>query len=133
VYPTCRKFLPWPTKGWPSEIMGLGHFVRPSCLLVDPGDICPPQAPNLCVDFEIISPKIPGPACDFENMSVKSLPLTLSDLVKTIFCHLLLTLFNRLLLYSSEIGVLLMLWRSTFCSQGLRIHWVHPMGVAPEL
>jgi hypothetical protein len=66
VDPFCWKFLPWPTKGWPCKIMGLGPFVRPSYLLVDPGDICPPQAPNLCVDFEIIGPKILGPACDVE-------------------------------------------------------------------
>jgi hypothetical protein len=41
----------------------LGPFVRSFILLVDPGDICPPQAPDLWVDFEVISPKIPGPAC----------------------------------------------------------------------
>jgi hypothetical protein len=51
-------------KGWPCEIIGPKPFVRPSCLLVDPGDICPPHAPNLWVDFEIISPKILGPARD---------------------------------------------------------------------
>jgi hypothetical protein len=45
--PFCQTFLPWPTKGWPCEIMVLRPFARPSCLLVDPGDICPPQAPNL--------------------------------------------------------------------------------------
>jgi hypothetical protein len=37
--------------------------VRSFILLVDPGDICPPQAPNLWVDFEITGPKILGPAC----------------------------------------------------------------------
>jgi hypothetical protein len=30
-----------------------------------PGDICPPQAPNLWFDFEIISPEILGPAYEF--------------------------------------------------------------------
>jgi hypothetical protein len=56
---------------------------------VDPGDICPPQALNLWVDFEINGPKIPGPALnlcelvlDFdkeclENKSVE--PLLLSS------------------------------------------------------
>jgi hypothetical protein len=34
----------------------LGPFVRSFILLVDPGDICPPQAPDLWVDFEVISP-----------------------------------------------------------------------------
>ena len=62
-----NPFLHWPTKGWPYETMGLGPFARPSCLLVDPGDIYPPQAPNLCVDFEIIGPKILGLAYDFET------------------------------------------------------------------
>jgi hypothetical protein len=41
----------------------LGPFVRPSVLLVDTGDICPPQAPDLWVDFEVISLKISGPVC----------------------------------------------------------------------
>jgi hypothetical protein len=41
----------------------LGPFVRSFILPVDPGDICPPQAPDLRADFEIISPKILGPAC----------------------------------------------------------------------
>jgi hypothetical protein len=43
VDPFGWKFLPWPTKGWPCEVMGLGPFTRPSFLLVDTGDICPPQ------------------------------------------------------------------------------------------
>jgi hypothetical protein len=30
---------------------------------VDPGDICPPQAPDLWADFGINGPKILGPAC----------------------------------------------------------------------
>jgi hypothetical protein len=47
VNPFCQRFLPWPTKGWPSEVMGPKPFARPSSLLVDSGDICPPQAPNL--------------------------------------------------------------------------------------
>jgi hypothetical protein len=63
---SCRPIPPavssWPTKGQSSEIAGLKPLARPFCLLVDPGDICPPQAPNLWVDFEIIIPKILGPA-----------------------------------------------------------------------
>jgi hypothetical protein len=43
-----------------------GLFVRSFILLVDPGDICPPQAPDLWADFEINGPKIPGPACVFD-------------------------------------------------------------------
>src|SRR5690349_13481288 len=41
--PFCWTLLPWPTKGWPYEIMGLRPFARPYCLLVNPGDICPPH------------------------------------------------------------------------------------------
>jgi hypothetical protein len=46
----------------------LGPFVRSFILPVDPGDICPPQAPDLWVDFEIIGPKILGPACGLQEM-----------------------------------------------------------------
>jgi hypothetical protein len=60
--PILPAVLPWPTKGKPRESIGPKPFARPSCLLVDPGDVRPPQAPNLWVDFEIISPKILGPA-----------------------------------------------------------------------
>ena len=42
----------------------LGPFVRSFILLVDLGDICPPQAPDLWADFEINGPKILGPACN---------------------------------------------------------------------
>jgi hypothetical protein len=41
--PIPSVVLPWPTKGWSFEIIGPKPLVRPSCLLVDPGDICPPQ------------------------------------------------------------------------------------------
>jgi hypothetical protein len=41
----------------------LGPLVRSFTLPVDLGDICPPQAPDLLADFEVISLKIPGPAC----------------------------------------------------------------------
>jgi hypothetical protein len=40
-----------------------GPFARSFILLMDPGDICPPQAPDLWVDFEITGPKILGLAC----------------------------------------------------------------------
>jgi hypothetical protein len=43
VNPFRTLFLPWPTKGWPCEIMGPKPFAGPSNLLVDPGDICPPH------------------------------------------------------------------------------------------
>jgi hypothetical protein len=38
---------PRPTKGWPCEILGPRPFARSFSLLVDPGNIRPPQAPNL--------------------------------------------------------------------------------------
>jgi hypothetical protein len=41
----------------------LGPFMRSFILLVDPGDICPPKAPDLWADFEVNGPKILGPAC----------------------------------------------------------------------
>jgi hypothetical protein len=41
----------------------LGPFVRSFTPLVDPGDIYPPQAPDIWVNLEVISPKIPGPTC----------------------------------------------------------------------
>jgi hypothetical protein len=43
VDPLRQALLPRPTKGWPCETLGLEPFARSSNLLVDPGDICPPQ------------------------------------------------------------------------------------------
>jgi hypothetical protein len=129
VDPFCQWFLPWPTKGWPCEVMGPESFARPSSLLVDPRDICPPQAPNLWVDFETIGPKILGPArCSW----------TLINPVKTSFCYLL-RLFQQSLLcisensaqlpaYALEISIL-----SLGVKDSLGAQEVHPMGVALEL
>jgi hypothetical protein len=44
INPFRQQFFPWPTKGWPCEIMGLNPFARPSRLLVDPRNICPPTS-----------------------------------------------------------------------------------------
>jgi hypothetical protein len=54
---------PGPRKNDLTIYWALGPFVRSFTLLVDPGDICPPQAPDLWVNLEVINPKIPGPAC----------------------------------------------------------------------
>jgi hypothetical protein len=54
---------PGPRKNDLTTYWALGPFVRSFTLLVDPGDICPPQAPDLWVNLEVINPKIPGPAC----------------------------------------------------------------------
>jgi hypothetical protein len=54
---------PGPRKNDFTIYWALGPLVRYFTLLVDPGDICPPQAPDLWVDLEVISPKILGPAC----------------------------------------------------------------------
>jgi hypothetical protein len=45
--PTPPVVLARPTKGWSCEVTGPRPRARPSCLLVDSGDICPRQAPNL--------------------------------------------------------------------------------------
>jgi hypothetical protein len=42
-----------------------GPFGRSFTSLVDPGDIYPPQAPDLWVDLEVINLKIQGPKNDF--------------------------------------------------------------------
>jgi hypothetical protein len=54
---------PGPRKNDLTIYWALGPFVRSFTLLVDPGDIYPPQAPDLWVNLEVISPKIPGPVC----------------------------------------------------------------------
>jgi hypothetical protein len=54
--------LPGPLGDDLTNYGALGPFVRSFILLVDPGDICPPQAPDLWVDFEINGPMILGPA-----------------------------------------------------------------------
>jgi hypothetical protein len=56
-------FSPGPRKNDLTIYWALGPFVRSFTPLVDPGDIYPPQAPDLWVNLEVISPKIPGPTC----------------------------------------------------------------------
>jgi hypothetical protein len=97
-----------------------GPFVRSFILLVDLGDICPPQAPDLWADFEINGPKILGPACVFDfarNALETSLPdhcfRILSDPVNTSsFYCLLLLLFLKILVFCLSF----MLRRSAFCT-----------------
>jgi hypothetical protein len=43
INPLHQTFLLRPTKGWPCEILGPRPFARSFSLLVDPGDIRPPQ------------------------------------------------------------------------------------------
>jgi hypothetical protein len=45
--PTPPVVLSWPTKGWSCEVTNPKPLARPSCLLVDPGDICPPLPQSL--------------------------------------------------------------------------------------
>jgi hypothetical protein len=141
VNPFRQWFLPWPTKGWPCEVMGPKSFARPSSLLVDPGNICPPQAPNLWVDFEIIGPKILGPACSFD---FRSWMLWKSHLSNCCFWTLinpvkqtsviLLQLFQRSSLYTLEISARLLAYALEISILSLGVEEeVHPMGVAPEL
>jgi hypothetical protein len=65
---SCRSallvvFSPGPRKDDLTIYWALGPFVRSFTLLVDPGDIYLPQAPDLWVNLEVINPKIIGPAC----------------------------------------------------------------------
>jgi hypothetical protein len=62
VDPLHWSSLPGPLGDDVTNYGALGPFVRSFILLVDPGDICPPQAPDLWVDFEINGPMILGPA-----------------------------------------------------------------------
>jgi hypothetical protein len=55
---------PGPRKNDLTNYWALGPFVRPFTSLVDPGDIYPPQAPDLWVDLEVINSKIQGPRSD---------------------------------------------------------------------
>ena len=56
-----KKFENFSRKNDLTNYWALGPFVRPFTSLVDPGDIYPPQAPDLWVDLEVINPKIHGP------------------------------------------------------------------------
>jgi hypothetical protein len=61
--PSLALILPGPRGDDLTNYGALGPFVRSFILLVDPWDICPPQAPDLWADFEINGPKILGLAC----------------------------------------------------------------------
>jgi hypothetical protein len=78
---------PGPRKDDFTIYWALGLFVRSFALPVDPGDICPPQAPDLWVDFEVFSPKIPGPACRYfgENDFLLSPPALITRKLKLCF------------------------------------------------
>jgi hypothetical protein len=99
-----RRSSPGPRRNDLANYWAHGAFVRSFILLVDSGDIRPPQALDLWVDFEIIGPKILGPACSFFILIRNALKIslsshcfwTLSDLVKPIFYCLLLLLFLKI-------------------------------------
>jgi hypothetical protein len=124
-----RCSFPGPRRDDLANYWAHGPFVRSFILLVDPGDICPPQAPDLWVDFEITGPKIQGPACSFltliRNNSKVSLlghcSWTLSDPIKTIFYC-----FLPLLLFKTWCSTLSLCFRGQhFDFLGLEFHWVH--------
>jgi hypothetical protein len=123
------SFLHRPVKVWPYDLLALGPFVRSFILPVDPGDICPPQAPDLWVDFEIIGPKILGPAC--------GLHLWQEMLSGQFGQNDFLLSPSALITRKLELCLILMPWRSAFCIVGpwtsLGAPEVHPMGVALEL
>jgi hypothetical protein len=56
---------PGPRKNDLTTYWALGLSVRSFTPLVDPGDIYPPQAPDLWVNLEVINPQIPGPRNNF--------------------------------------------------------------------
>jgi hypothetical protein len=70
---------PGPRKNDLTIYWALGPFVRSFISLVDPGDIYPPQAPDLWVDLEVINSKIQGPRNDFLLSSLA--PITRSTKV----------------------------------------------------
>src|SRR5687767_3139380 len=63
LMPLCFAgcFSPGPRKNDLTIYWAFGPFVRSFTLLVDPGDIYLPQAPDLWVDLEVINSKIQGP------------------------------------------------------------------------
>jgi hypothetical protein len=68
-----RRSSPGPRRDDLTNDWAHGPLVRSLILLVDPGDIRPPQAPDLWVDFEITGPKILGPACIFFDFNKECL------------------------------------------------------------
>jgi hypothetical protein len=78
---------PGPRKNDLMIYWALRPFVRSYTLLVDPGDIYPPQAPDLWVNLEVISPKIPGPASRWfeENDFLLSSPALITRRPKPCF------------------------------------------------
>jgi hypothetical protein len=119
-------------------------LARPSCLLMDPRDICPPQAPNLWVDFEIISPKILDPARMFimwrgfhsANGCTKSAPVVCSSWTSNGFLRIIHSkvfilcfgnqYFIVILCFGNQHFVIILCFRNQrFVFLGLKIYWVH--------
>jgi hypothetical protein len=108
---------------------------------VDPGDICPPQAPDLWVDFEINGPMILGPASSLLILTRKRFGDELAGPTllnsewsgKNNFSLPSSAFITRNLVFCLR----LLLRRSAFRTVGLRTSLgapkVHPMGVALEL
>jgi hypothetical protein len=141
VDPLHWSSLPGPPGDDLTNYGALGPFVRSFILLVNPGDICPPQAPDLWVDFEINGPMILGPASSLLILTRKRFgdKLAGSTLLnsewsgKNNFSLPSSAFIARNLVFCLR----LLLQRSAFRSAGLRTSLgapkVHPMGVAPEL
>jgi hypothetical protein len=142
----CVDPLHWSSLlGLPGDVLmnygALGPFVRSFILLVDPRDICPPQAPDLWVDFEINGPMILGPASSLLILTRKCFG---DKLVGPTLLNSEWSDKNNFSLPSSAViarnlvfCLRLLLRRSAFHTVGLRTSLgapkVHPMGVAPEL
>jgi hypothetical protein len=95
-------------------------------LLVDPGDICPPQDPNLWVDFEIIYSKVLGPACGFAAWL--DLFVLLLGVAPKFWVDFRSNSFKGLHFYAFGINI----WLQGIVNL-LDAQKVHPMGVAPKL
>jgi hypothetical protein len=133
--------LPGPLGDDLTNYRALGPFVRFFILLVDLGDICPPQAPDLWVDFEINGPMILGLASSLLILTRKRLGDKLVG--PTLLSSEWFDKNNFSLPSSAFIAQNLvfclrpLLQRSAFHTVRLRTSLgapkVHPMGVAPEL
>jgi hypothetical protein len=141
-----RRSSPGPRRDDLANYWAHGPFVRSFILSVDPGDIRPPQAPNLWVDFEINGQRFYVQLAVFyfdkeclENKSVEPLLLNFECPGKNDLLLPSSAIIRRPSLYSSKIGVLsrvyalevsILLFR---VQNSLGAPKVHLMGVAPEL
>jgi hypothetical protein len=105
-------------------------FVRSFILLVDPGDICPPQAPDLWADFEIKRPQDPRSSLQYLILTGNALEISLSG-----HCFRILSdPVNTFSFYCLLLLLFLEIWCSVsgscfrgqhFAMLNCEVHWVH--------